>query len=176
MAQKQNKIKYQNKKPTSRWDITGDNRIMKLRVLFVFAILTCSVFGYSQYWIPNFVDESSYSNSGSSTDERIGNITADFGWQKNVRQLGYEDAVQFRFRSNGTVSRHYWSYDANLIKRNGTDKYDSGTYVITDSNSRRTNITITWANGRQQKCYIDYYSHTYAELHFDGKVYEELNQ
>ena len=115
-------------------------------------------------------------NSRKCEVDQVRTISVDFGWQKNVRQLGYEDAVQFRFRSNGTVSRHYWSYDANLIKRNGTDKYDSGTYVITDSNSRRTNITITWANGRRQNCYIDYSMHTYAELHYDMKVYEELSR
>ena len=159
-----------------RWDITGNNCIMKLRVLFVFAILSCSVFAYSQYVIPNFSDETSYSNSGSSSGERIGNISADFGWEKNIRQLGYEEAVQFRFNSDGTVWHHYWDYDANLIKRNGTDKYERGTYVITESNSRKIRFTITWANGRQKSGYIDYTMHTYAELHYDMKVYEELTR
>lgn len=115
-------------------------------------------------------------NSKKCDIDQVRTISADFGWPENIRQLGYEDAVQFRFRSNGTVSRHYWSYDKNLIKRSGTDQYDSGTYVVTDSNSRRTNITITWANGRQQQCYIDYSMHTYAELHYDMKVYQELYQ
>ena len=103
-------------------------------------------------------------------------ISADFGWEKNIRQLGYEEAVQFRFNSDGTVWHHYWDYDANLIKRNGTDKYERGTYVITESNSRKIRFTITWANGRQKSGYIDYTMHTYAELHYDMKVYEELTR
>ena len=101
-------------------------------------------------------------------------ISADFGWQKNVQQLGYEEAVQFRFRSNGTIQRHYWNYDSSLNKKSGTDKYDNGTYVIMDSSSKyTTKITITWSNGRQQKCYIDY-NYNPAKLSFDGMSYEEL--
>lgn len=101
-------------------------------------------------------------------------ISANFGWQKNVRQLGYEEAVQFRFNSDGTVWHHYWDYDANLNKRNGTDRYENGTYTITKSTSYRIDITITWSNGRQKKGYIDYSQHSYAEFNYDMKCYEEL--
>ena len=102
-------------------------------------------------------------------------ISADFGWQKNVRQLGYDEAVQFRFSSNGTVWRHYWNHDSSLNKKNGTDRYDSGTYVITNDSPYYAKITITWSNGRQQKCSIDY-NYTPAKLSYDMMSYDELHR
>lgn len=109
--------------------------------------------------------------------DQVRTISADFGWQKNVQQLGYEEAVQFRFRSDGTIWRHYWDHDSSLNKKRGaTDRYDSGTYVITDSSSSRIKITITWSNGKQQSCYIVYNRSASAEFHFDMMTYEELHR
>lgn len=150
----------------SRWNITGSKKMIKTLIM----LLVCMTSFHTVS--PNSIKDEE--NKGDVNQTRT--ISADFGWEKNIRQLGYEEAVQFRFNSDGTVWHHYWDYDSNLIKRNGTDRYESGTYVITESNSRKIRFTITWSNGRQKSGYIDYSMHTYAELHYDMKVYEELSR
>ena len=137
-----------------RWDITGNNRIMKLRVLFVFAFLSCSVFGYSQYWVPNFVDGRSSSNSGSSNNQ-VRSITATYAYEEDIERYG-GDVWVISFTSNGRVVKCNYKRDNYRRVIDWNASYDYGSYMVTDSNSSRTRIDITWSNGRTENCTIKY--------------------
>lgn len=102
-------------------------------------------------------------------------ISAIFGNANNINRLGGKDnAWQIKFCSDGTIVKHGWREAGGLHRKvDGSDTYEYGRYVITKSTSSRKDITIIWSNGREEKCYITYYS-SYLKLSYNMHTYDEF--
>ena len=102
-------------------------------------------------------------------------ISATFGNANDINRLGGKDnAWQIKFCSDGTIKKHGWREAGGLHKKvDGSDTYDNGRYVITNSTSSRKDITIIWSNGREEKCHITYYS-SCLKLSYNMHTYDEF--
>ncbi len=101
-------------------------------------------------------------------------ISAKYSYEEDFKRYG-QDVWMFNFTSDGRIIKCLYIRDNYRRIRDWNPSYEYGTYEITESTSRNTYISIRWANGRTEKCYITYDNKYYSHLHYNMQCYREIN-
>ena len=142
---------------------------MKNRVVVfsLFTILYLTPFcAFPQaYVIPHFTNEKPGSNTGNSTGERVGNISAEFGFGEDWTFVFYYD---------GTFeSREWYGPGQKWAKPMQKVVEYEGAYNITKDQDGKKVIHLLYSNGKERDVYLRYEGNR-AIISYDNKAHKEI--